>query len=193
MASAGGSPSARSASVSAATVGRWAATPSGRARAHSSIRSSSSRLRLAAQVLDRPGQLACIALGDQLGRQLGVEHDDQPVVVRDRRPAAVVSPGSRPRPERASRRRVSPSRPPRTRPSPSRAAAITAGIAAPEPLPDPGEQRLDPTLDQRRVVVDDLDPLDVDLVRDQPQQILDRSPARGPAGRSTRSPAAGGS
>ena len=44
---------------------------------------------LAAQVLDGPRELAGVALGDELGRQLGVDDDDEAVVVGDR--------GARPR------------------------------------------------------------------------------------------------
>ena len=40
---------------------------------------------LAAQVLDRPGELAGVALGAQLGRQLGVEDHHEAVVLGDGR------------------------------------------------------------------------------------------------------------
>ena len=42
----------------------------------------------------------------------------------------------------------------------------------PEPLPDLRQQRLHPSLDERRAVLDQLDPLDVELVREQREQLV---------------------
>ena len=56
--------------------------PRRRPSTQSSIRSSSVEPGLLAQVLDRPLQLAGVALGAERRRQLGVDDDDQAVVVR---------------------------------------------------------------------------------------------------------------
>ena len=44
------------------------------------------QLRFAAEVLDRPLELSGVALGEELRGQLGVDDDDQTLVVGDRRP-----------------------------------------------------------------------------------------------------------
>ena len=90
---------------------------------------------LAAQVLDRALELAGVALGAQLRRQLRVDHDDEAVVVGDGRARARRGQDLDLVGRQRRRRRASPSRPSRNSTSPSRAAAITAGIAGPRRLP----------------------------------------------------------
>ncbi len=114
-------------------------------RATASIRSSRASSRLTPQVLDRALELACVALGAR-ARALA------PCRSRPTRPSSCGDGRARSRRRleldlvRGERRprRARPSRPERTSNRPSRAAAITAGICAPEPLADPRQQRLAP-------------------------------------------------
>ena len=116
------------------------------------------QLGLLAQVLDRALELAGVALGAEVGRQLGVEHDDEPVVVRDRGPRA--------------RRRLDLDLVRGERHAAQRHRAIGVELDRPlargghhgrdrgaQPLPDLRQQRLDPPLDERGAVLDHLDPL----------------------------------
>ena len=88
-------------------------------------------LGFAAEVLDRPLELAGVALGAELRRQRGVDDDDQPLVVGDRRPGSRASPGSRPRRAPGSARPGRRCRPAGSSTSPARAAAMIAGIRSP--------------------------------------------------------------
>ena len=138
-----------SASVSAATAGRWAATASGTLAGPQVDPVVQLEPRLAAQVLDRPGQLAGVALGAQLGRQPGVEDHDQPIAVRDGR----AGPGRRLDLDLVRRQRHAAER--------HRSVVLERDLAGPggrhhrgdrrpEPLPDLGQERLDPALDEGR-------------------------------------------
>ena len=145
-----------SASVSRSTPARWAATAGASPSTHSSIRSSSSSPASRRRSWIGALQLARVALGAQLGVSSVSMTIDQAVVVGDGRAGPgrgldldlVGGQGHAGERHRAVRVELD---------VPSRAAAITAGIARPEPLADLRQQRLDAPLDQVGVVGDDLD------------------------------------
>ena len=149
--------------------------------------------RLAAQVLDRACELAGVALGAKLGRQCRC---------RGRRPGrrrwATAVPGRGVAwISTSSGASVTP--PSVTDPSSSnvdlagRAAAMTAGIADPRRLPILGRSGLTRRSTSVGLVVDDDDRLDVDLVGDEPQQLVVDRAGRGRAARARPSRAAGAS
>ena len=133
---------------------------------HSSIRSSSSRPASLAQVLDRARR----ARARRPRRELGVSSVSRTTTRPSSWATAVPGRGVA-RISTSSGASVTPAERHRAvgvnSTSSARAAAMTAGIADAEPLADLRQQRLDPPLDQRRLVGDELDLLDVDLVGDE--------------------------
>jgi len=164
----GGAPSMTpSASVSAATASRYGRIRGASAprSATSSIRSSSSSAAIAPQVLDGPLELAGVALGTQFVGELDVDHDHEPLVVRDR--------GSRARRghdldlvrcehqagdgDAAVGADLEVACPRRGHHGGDRGSELPADLR---------QERLDPPLDELGFVADPDDLLDVDLVRD---------------------------
>ena len=124
---------------------------------------------VAAEVLDRPLELACVALRAQLVGQLGVDDDDQPLVVGDGRPRA----GRRKDLHLVRGQQDAPEGHGAVRPDLEAALAGRGHDGrdrGAKLLPDLRQERLDPPLHQPGFVVDPHDLLDVDLLGNDVQQ-----------------------
>ncbi len=168
-ASLGGDPAASTASVPSTTGPRRDATSGARPSTHRSTRSSSSRPASRRRSWMARWSSRASPSAQQVGRELRVDDQDEPVAVRDRGPRSrrrldldlvgcQGDPGERDRAVRLERH-----------------GAVARGghhgrDRGAEPLADLRQERLHAPLDEVRVVVDDHDGPDVDLLGDDPQE-----------------------